>query len=445
MMVLCGVMIAVLLAWAAPAAAQLFAVQSGGDVSAPATTTGVLDTTVGAIGGHAVSLAGALTLSGAHATTLTLTAPTTLTLPTTGTLATLAGTETLSGKTLSGATLTGTTSIPSGAISSGGALYIGNATPMTIGGVTTQELMLISGAARQSVVRTGNNTSPATLDYAKTRGSTTTAGALTSGDEISRVNHYGDDGSTNGAIAIIAAQQGVFVDGAVSTGIVPGRVRWQTRNAAGTLAERMALSAEGLFGLGNFASVTPQADIEVRKTAGRLRVNNAFTDASNYDTGVFRWVSNVLEIGTVNAGSFSTARDVSLKRGDVRRILLTTTTRFFGSDNTEQFRVQSTASAVNYIAVQGQATGVAPLISALGSDTDVGLRIAAQGAGTVQINSLMRPKESTVAALPAASSNTGMLVNVTDSNSTTYGATVAGGGANNVLVRSNGTNWIILG
>lgn len=49
----------------------------------------------------------------------------------------------------------------------------------------------------------------------------------------------------------------------------------------------------------------------------------------------------------------------------------------------------------------------------------------------------------TVANLPGASGNAGMLMTVTDANATTIGTTVAGGGANTVLVWSNGTNWRI--
>lgn len=50
----------------------------------------------------------------------------------------------------------------------------------------------------------------------------------------------------------------------------------------------------------------------------------------------------------------------------------------------------------------------------------------------------------TVASLPAAAAgNAGTISYVTDSNSTIIGATVAGGGANKVLVWSNGTAWRI--
>lgn len=40
---------------------------------------------------------------------------------------------------------------------------------------------------------------------------------------------------------------------------------------------------------------------------------------------------------------------------------------------------------------------------------------------------------------------TGMMVNFSDSNTATWGATVAGGGANHVLARYNGTNWTVVG
>jgi hypothetical protein len=49
----------------------------------------------------------------------------------------------------------------------------------------------------------------------------------------------------------------------------------------------------------------------------------------------------------------------------------------------------------------------------------------------------------TVSTLPSAAANAGRFAQVTDSNSTTNGNTVAGGGSNRVPVFSDGTNWII--
>lgn len=40
---------------------------------------------------------------------------------------------------------------------------------------------------------------------------------------------------------------------------------------------------------------------------------------------------------------------------------------------------------------------------------------------------------------------TGMLANVSDSNTATWGATVAAGGANHVLARFNGSVWTVVG
>lgn len=52
--------------------------------------------------------------------------------------------------------------------------------------------------------------------------------------------------------------------------------------------------------------------------------------------------------------------------------------------------------------------------------------------------------EVAFAALPAAPI-VGMLANVSDSNTATWGATVAAGGTNHILARYNGTNWTVVG
>lgn len=49
---------------------------------------------------------------------------------------------------------------------------------------------------------------------------------------------------------------------------------------------------------------------------------------------------------------------------------------------------------------------------------------------------------STFANLPSSPAE-GMLRGVSDSNTNTWGATVAGGGSNHVLVYYNGTNWTV--
>lgn len=56
------------------------------------------------------------------------------------------------------------------------------------------------------------------------------------------------------------------------------------------------------------------------------------------------------------------------------------------------------------------------------------------------------PSPVAFASLPAAAAgNKGMIAAVTDSSTATWGATITGGGANNVLAWSNGSNWTVIG
>jgi hypothetical protein len=55
----------------------------------------------------------------------------------------------------------------------------------------------------------------------------------------------------------------------------------------------------------------------------------------------------------------------------------------FAPGNTEQLRVAHTASAVNYVQVTGAATGSGPVISAQGSDTNVGMAFRGKGSGFI--------------------------------------------------------------
>lgn len=75
---------------------------------------------------------------------------------------------------------------------------------------------------------------------------------------------------------------------------------------------------------------------------------------------------------------------------------------------------------------------------------------AARGAvkcwSALTMDAVLALKSYTVSTLPSAStSGAGAMAYVTDSNATTYRATVAGGGSDKVTVTSDGTNWIITG
>jgi hypothetical protein len=52
-----------------------------------------------------------------------------------------------------------------------------------------------------------------------------------------------------------------------------------------------------------------------------------------------------------------------------------------------QFRIADTASAVNYLSVTGSISGAAPVLSALGTNSNVGISFVGKGSGTLNLNS----------------------------------------------------------
>ena len=160
---------------------------------------------------------------------------------------TVAGTYTLGGTPTLGSALV----LPgSGLLKSSGELLLGYDTSLSIGSLTNQGLQLVGDTAtaafaKISVARFSANTSPAAIYGSKSRGTTATAGALISGDEIFDVRGFGDDGATNGAINISAARIQYIVDGTVATGIVPAKIVFSTNNSAGVGAARATINASG--------------------------------------------------------------------------------------------------------------------------------------------------------------------------------------------------------
>jgi len=90
----------------------------------------------------------------------------------------------------------------------------------------------------------------------------------------------------------------------------------------------------------------------------------------------------------------------------------------------------------------GGATSSFPSLKRNGNSLDV--RLADDSAYAALQAVSLQTAAQTVSQLPAAAAgNAGTISYVTDANATTIGSTVAGGGANKVLVWSNGTAWKI--
>jgi len=83
--------------------------------------------------------------------------------------------------------------------------------------------------------------------------------------------------------------------------------------------------------------------------------------------------SNIQKIGVVGSSNLG----INCETGSIRFCTAS-------NDTLMQFVVNSTASAVNYVAVTGAATGGSPVVSAEGSDTNINLRLTPKGTGTLQ-------------------------------------------------------------
>jgi hypothetical protein len=81
------------------------------------------------------------------------------------------------------------------------------------------------------------------LNFLRTRGTGLAIAAVANGDDITDFNFIGHDGTNRVSIGGITAR----VSGAVSLGIVPGEIAFDTRNTAGVLAEKAVLTSEGVW------------------------------------------------------------------------------------------------------------------------------------------------------------------------------------------------------
>jgi len=81
------------------------------------------------------------------------------------------------------------------------------------------------------------------LNFLRTRGTGLAIAAVANGDDIADLNFIGHDGTNRVSIGSITAR----VSGAVSLGIVPGELAFDTRNTAGVLSEKAVLTSQGVW------------------------------------------------------------------------------------------------------------------------------------------------------------------------------------------------------
>ena len=170
--------------------------------------------------------------------------------------------------------------------------------------------------------------------------------------------------------------------------------------------------------------VRDAADILAQRrttNAQTFRVYNTYTDASNYERGVFSWASNDLKIGVENAGTGASSRQLHIYSGGLLRFYTNGTHRW-NFDASGNF----VAAADNTYDI-GASGANRPRIGYFGTRVD---------APTIRTNTAY-----TVATLPAAGT-AGRRAYVTDATAPTWLGALTGGGAVVCPVFDNGTAWV---
>lgn len=140
-----------------------------------------------------------------------------------------------------------------------------------------------------TLTSSANTVTGAPFTFVRSRGNPLAPTASVSGDEITTFDFIGFDG-TNG---FSANKIRSIVDGAVSTGVVPGKLEFLTTNSAGTQAVRLTVSSTAVTSavpvkLAVYADATARDAAITSPTAGMVVFNTTGTKFQGY-TGA-AWV-----------------------------------------------------------------------------------------------------------------------------------------------------------
>jgi hypothetical protein len=233
--------------------------------------------------------------------------------------------------------------------------------------------------------------------------------------------------SVNAVAAISASQYSINASN--------GPIYWGDlqihRDAANTLAQRNGVNAQ------------------------TSRIYNTYTDASNYERGKISWSSNVLQIGTEKAGT-GTARALELQTDGTTRLTIATSgnatltgalTIGGSSPFSHSGRVVFSSPSAGIYTLQNNTQTDFDRLQFGGTTNSFGA-IARDGAGVSFVGAAggstahIKVPGVTVANLPAAATaGAGARSFVTDALAPVFGSAVAGSGAVNVPVYSDGSAW----
>lgn len=395
----------------------------GPQLSLTAAVTGILPTANGGTG-IANNAASTLTISGAFATTLTVTNTTSVTLPTSGTLVNSA-VATLSSLTSIGTIGTGVwqgTAITDTYISSSStwnSKQAGDATLTALAAYNTNGLLTqtaadtfvgrtLTGTAAEITVTNGSGVSgnptlslPSALTFTgKTitggvhtggtientiiGGSTPAAATVTGLTASGTVNlSTGGNGqtysATSGTLLIRTTSTGTVTITSAVTGNMDGLSIGQSVPVDGTFTN-INLTSNTIPGNGVYLTAANTLALSARSLIGLSLTNPA--SAVNY---VAVTGATTLNYPSIASAGTDTNIGLNLQTKGTGSIYLETNS----ASPVVQVVVDHTATAVNALHMTGSAAGSDVAVSAQGSDTDISLSITAKGAGVVKLSPVL--------------------------------------------------------
>lgn len=334
------------------------------------------------------------------------------------------------------------------------------------------------------------DTSSAHLHMRKSRGTFASPGAVLAGDILGRLVYGGYDGASYlemGSVRVTAT-------GTVASTRIPTKMEFMTgtdaapsvlttaltldkdqsatfagnstfSGATNTFTNGLTLGASGnLFGGTNLVEQRNGA------SAQTMRWYAAYTDASNYTRGSLSASTTAVTLAAESAGTGSANVNVVLTPKGTGQLTVDVPgggnilkLRSGNADRVtwDEFGNQTFANGVNLTIGAGAQLGNGTLalfnsgtisFSGTGSYSgtkNAGLAMAAAkvvelNAGTAGTAGVLLLRGLAFANLPA-SPVAGMQATVTDSTTTTWGATITGGGSNTVLAFYNGSAWTVAG
>ena len=187
----------------------------------------------------------------------------------------------------------------------------------------------------------------------------------------------------------------IFFKGSPNNGAGISKIRFTLSNFYGSGNTWSPLRIYSIFAVDTISGGAV-ANTLMSRTGGNVFGTNAAPPAfiaaggdSNIDLKLIPKGTGKVKFGTVDAVDVSSSQTLTNKT-------LTTpilanpkfTDSVYANDGSPLLSTNQTASAVNYLQISNRATGVAPSLHAVGSDTNINLNLISKGSGVVTANSV---------------------------------------------------------